>query len=117
MKIGIIQIEPVYLDAKATWNKLKERIIEVANSGAKLITFGETLIPGYPSWVSVSYGAKFNDTLQKEIYAKYYSDFSEFKSAISACLSHTHDTYKEELDSLLRLNFQSFKKVDKLAFV
>lgn len=54
---------------------------------------------------------------KKCLYAKYYSDFSEFKSAISACLSHTHDTYKEELDSLLRLNFQSFKKVDKLAFV
>ena len=53
MKIGIIQLEPIFLNAKETWNKLKEQIIVCANSGAKLVTWGETLIPGYPSWVSV----------------------------------------------------------------
>lgn len=73
MKIGIIQIEPIFLNAKETWKKLKEYIIEVANSGAKLITWGETLIPGYPSWVSISHGAKFNDRFQKEIYSVYYN--------------------------------------------
>ena len=54
---------------------------------------------------------------KKCLYAKYYADFSDFKNAISACLSQTHDTHKEELDSLLTLNFQSFKKADKLALL
>jgi len=32
-------------------------------------------------------------------------------------LIHTHDLYKAELDSLLTLNFQSFKDVEKVKFV
>ncbi|VAX37288.1 Mobile element protein, partial [hydrothermal vent metagenome] len=45
------------------------------------------------------------------LYSKYYSEFSSFKKAISDCLSKTHSTYKQDLDSLLTLNFQTFKKV------
>ncbi len=44
------------------------------------------------------------------LYSKYYSDFMLFKSAITECLSKTHTDHKKELDSLLTLNFQSFKK-------
>ena len=54
---------------------------------------------------------------KKCLYSKYYSEFSTFKNAISNCLAHTHDTYKEELDSLLTLNFQSFKEVKKVQVV
>ncbi len=45
------------------------------------------------------------------LYSKYYPDFASFKAAISECLSHTQDTYKNELDSLLILKFQTFKEV------
>lgn len=51
------------------------------------------------------------------LYSKYYSDFDSFKSAISDCLDHTHDTHKEDLDSLLTLNFQTFDTVEKVPFV
>lgn len=44
------------------------------------------------------------------LYSKYYSEFTSFKKAISDCLEHTDSTYKNELDSLLTLNFQTFKK-------
>jgi len=47
---------------------------------------------------------------KKCLYSKYYSDFGAFKGAISDCLAQTDTTYKEELDSLLTLKFQSFKK-------
>ena len=47
---------------------------------------------------------------KKCLYSKYYPDFKLFKQAISACLEQTSTTYKEELNSLLKLNFQSFKK-------
>lgn len=50
-------------------------------------------------------------------YSHYYADFGAFKHAISTCLSHTHDLYKEELDSLLTLTFQTFKDVEKVNIV
>jgi len=47
---------------------------------------------------------------RKSLYSKYYPDFSSFKLGIMNCLDQTHSTYKDELDSLLTLNFQTFKK-------
>jgi len=43
------------------------------------------------------------------LYSVHYVDFSAFTSAIDQCLADTQDTYKEELDTLLTLNFQTFK--------
>lgn len=43
------------------------------------------------------------------LYSKYYPDFDTFKQAISSCLSHTQDRYKEQLDTLLTLKFQKFE--------
>ena len=54
---------------------------------------------------------------KKCLYSKYYSQFDTFKNAISNCLAQTHSTYKEELDSLLTLKFQSFKEVKKVQVV
>jgi len=51
---------------------------------------------------------------KKCLYSKYYADFGTFKASIIDCLSHTHDLYKEELDSLLTLNFQTFNDVKKV---
>jgi len=45
------------------------------------------------------------------LYSIYYPDFTAFKDAITSCLDQCHTTYKPELDSLLTLRFQSFKKV------
>lgn len=45
------------------------------------------------------------------LYSIYYADFSAFKEAITSCLDQCHTTYQQELDSLLTLRFQSFKKV------
>jgi len=48
---------------------------------------------------------------KKVLYSKYYSSFTDFKRAISDCLNKTDTTYKKELDSLLTLKFQVFKKL------
>ena len=54
--------------------------------------------------------------VKKEVlYSKYYSDFRTFKQAISDCLSQTTTTHKKALDSLLTLNFQTFKKCNFIA--
>ncbi len=39
----------------------------------------------------------------------YYSDFNLFKNAISNFLTNMHETHSEDLNSLLTLNFQTFK--------
>ena len=49
------------------------------------------------------------------LYSKYYADFSDFKIAIANCIATANTDKKEKLDSLLTLNFQSFKKVYVLA--
>ena len=49
---------------------------------------------------------------KKVLYSVYYADFSAFTSAIDQCLADTQDTYKEELDTLLTLNFQTFKNAN-----
>jgi transposase len=53
---------------------------------------------------------------KKALYSKYYSDFDTFKNAISNCLAHTHDIYKDELDSLL-MKFQSFQNLKEVQVV
>jgi transposase len=44
------------------------------------------------------------------LYSKYYEDFTVFQQAISNCVEKAHFTHEKELQSLLTLRFQSFKK-------
>jgi len=44
------------------------------------------------------------------LYSKYYADFATFKAAIETCLSEIDTQHKAALDSLITLNFQTFKK-------
>jgi transposase len=48
------------------------------------------------------------------LYSKYYSEFKDFKQAITDCLNQTDTTYKQELDSLLTLRFQRFEKAQSM---
>lgn len=45
------------------------------------------------------------------LYSKYYQKFPDFKTAIDECIKNAHIEHKDELDSLLSWNFQSFKDV------
>lgn len=40
--------------------------------------------------------------------SSYYENFDDFKKAITNCLSQTHTTHKEALDTFLAHNFQTF---------
>ena len=48
---------------------------------------------------------------KKTLYNQYYPKYALFCSAIIKCLEQTGTSYKEELDTLLAPNFQSFKNV------
>lgn len=71
LKVALAQIAPVWLNKDATIEKIKTYINEAAEKQAELIVFGEGLLPGYPFWVSLTNGAQFNSTVQKELHAHY----------------------------------------------
>lgn len=71
LKIAMAQIAPVWLNKTATIDKIKSSIEEAGKQNCELVVFGEALLPGYPFWVSLTNGAAFNSTIQKEIHAHY----------------------------------------------
>jgi nitrilase len=71
LKIAISQIAPVWLDKAKTLDKIIEQMEQAGKAGCRLVVFGETLLPGYPFWVELTDGARFESDLQKEIFAHY----------------------------------------------
>ncbi len=45
------------------------------------------------------------------LYSRYYANFDDFKNAIETCIEQANITHKASLETLLTLNFQSFRKV------
>lgn len=98
MKISIAQISPVWLDKDKTIAKAIDYISRAATSQCDLVCFGETLLPGYPFWVELTDGAKFESQRQKEIYAHYLSqgidiDEGDLNSICKACKDGNIATY------------------------
>jgi nitrilase len=71
LRVAMAQIAPVWLDRAATADKIILAIGNAARQGAGLVVFGEGLLPGYPFWVEHTDGARFDDDLQKSLYAHY----------------------------------------------
>ena len=74
IRVAAIQIAPIFLDKETTWEKLERYIREAKSNGTDLVTWGETLIPAYPFWLSSSGGARFNDLDQKTAYSTYWRE-------------------------------------------
>jgi len=51
VRIAVTQAEPAWLDLDASVAKTCSLASEAADNGAKLISFPECWIPGYPAWV------------------------------------------------------------------
>ena len=71
LKVAMAQIAPVWLNKKGTLLKIEKYIKEAAKEKVELIVFGESLLPGYPFWIELTNGAKFDSTVQKELHAHY----------------------------------------------
>ncbi|MDQ3229908.1 MAG: carbon-nitrogen hydrolase family protein, partial [Pseudomonadota bacterium] len=48
MRVAIAQIAPVWLDRAATLEKVLAAIADAGAQQARLVVFGEALVPGYP---------------------------------------------------------------------
>jgi len=73
LKIGLAQIAPVWLNKEKTTEKIVSYISDAGKQNCDLVVFGEALLPGYPFWIELTVGAKFNSSVQKEIFAHYVS--------------------------------------------
>ena len=71
LKVGLAQIAPIWLDREKTTEKVCQFINMAADQQCGLVAFGETLLPGYPFWLSSTHGSKFDCDVQKDIHAHY----------------------------------------------
>lgn len=71
LKVALAQISPVWLDKQATIQKIITSINEAGEQDSELVIFGESLLPGYPFWLTLTHGADFESKIQKEIHAHY----------------------------------------------
>ncbi len=74
LRIAIAQIAPVWLDREKTLDKVINAVRRAAADEARLVAFGEALVPGYPFWIERTDGARFESDLQKELFARYASE-------------------------------------------
>lgn len=67
IKVASAQISPVFMNLEASVARAIDAIKEAGRSGAGLIAFPETWLPGFPSWIFTSTGWK--DPRHKAAYA------------------------------------------------
>ncbi len=80
LKVGLAQIAPIWLNKTKTVEKIIRYIDIASDKGCQLLTFGETLLPGYPFWIEKTDGARFNSKMQKELHAYYMNQAVRIKS-------------------------------------
>lgn len=69
--VAAAQLAPVWLDRARTSDKVLAAMHDAARAGARLVTFGEAFIPGYPFWLERTDGARFESPVQKAFHAHY----------------------------------------------
>lgn len=69
--VAAAQLAPVWLDRDATLARVVDFVHEAGREGAALVAFGEALVPGYPFWLSITDGARFDSAVQKRLHAAY----------------------------------------------
>lgn len=87
LTVAVAQIAPIWLQREATLDKMISSIEEAGKAGCQLIVFGEALLPGYPYWIEITEGARFNSKIQKEIHAHY------MRQAIQPEAGHLDELY------------------------
>ena len=71
MRVAAAQARPCWLDPDATTRKVLAWLQDAADQGVELVAFPETFLSGYPFWVELTGGARFDDPAQKRAYAAY----------------------------------------------
>ena len=80
LKIAMAQLAPVWLNKNQTIEKAEQAIREAAKENSDLIVFGEGFLPGYPFWLSLSDGAKWELKINKSLHAHYAMNAIQIES-------------------------------------
>src|SRR6187551_203932 len=64
-KVCAAHVAPVFLDAPATIEKACSLMAEASRTGARLIAFPESFVPGFPVWASVQAPIKNHDFFKR----------------------------------------------------
>jgi transposase len=96
------------------WDNARDQKCEVVFELAAKLGITLVYLPSYSPHLNLI--ERLWRFVRKEcLYSKYYADFTSFKTAISTLIDQAHLNKKEQLESLMTWNFQSFKKVQFLA--
>ena len=60
LTVGMAQISPEWLNREQTLDNIIEHVCFAAQEDCQLVTFGQALLPGYPFWIELADGARFN---------------------------------------------------------
>jgi nitrilase len=80
LTVAAAQMAPVWLDRAGTIAKVVDRVEGAARAGARLVTFGEGMVPGYPFWIERTDGARFESSVQKALHAHYLDQAVQVES-------------------------------------
>ena len=80
IKVGLAQIAPIWLNKSKTIQKIIQWIDQAGSENCDLVTFGESLLPGYPFWIDKTNGAKFQSDFQKDMHAHYLKEAISIKA-------------------------------------
>lgn len=90
MLVATTNIRPVWLRPSETAKAVVAGLEEAAAAGARLIAFGEALLPGYPVWANRTPTSIMSDPKVSQAYAQYLEaavsiDGPEVSEIVSAC--------------------------------
>src|SRR5258707_13340464 len=75
VRVAVAQCAPIYLDKHASLAKALDLIQQAAKRGAQIVAFGETWLPGYPTWLDVCPGAAlWENASAKDVFARLRSN-------------------------------------------
>ncbi len=71
MRIAAAQVHPAWLDPTRGTRIVTDWVGRAADEGVELVAFGETFLGGYPLWIGLTDGARFDNADQKRAFAAY----------------------------------------------
>lgn len=86
LTVGLAQISPSWLQKEKTILKAVDYIKQAAFKKCDIVIFGEAFLPGYPFWIEITGGAKFDNSLQKEMQAWYMQQAVQIENGDMAAI-------------------------------
>ena len=71
MRVALAQLRARLLQREAALEAVMQAMVDAAGQGARLVVFGEALVPGYPWWIERIDGSRFDHPLMRQLHAQY----------------------------------------------